>query len=240
MLVRIHALRVGNNRDDNTVTLKVEATDLTDSLYTLVQHMSDWNFGPELCLSDKCGTHLFSGYKLRDYNITDGDWIIAGHGTRQPFSPQPWTTLRRVTTPTTTTTTTRQPQPQLTYDSASYDAPQIASALMRSAVASPEAYNSFWKTDVIAIATLRSESFRRFLTSGYVVNRSAARRDQRNRDPFLPGHEAPFVPCSLIPPINIRALWPPPGQGQGDVVRTIEVPSTTTTKTHCQHLEAPP
>ena len=84
MLVRIHALRVGNNRDDNTVTLKVEATDLTDSLYTLVQHMSDWNFGPELCLSDKCGTHLFSGYTLR---ITDGDWIIAGHGngTRQLF-----------------------------------------------------------------------------------------------------------------------------------------------------------
>ena len=136
MLVRIHALRVGNRDGDNTVTLKVEATDLTDSLYTLVQHMSDWNFGPELCLSDKCGTHLFSGYTLRDYNITDGDWIIAGHGTRQPFSPQPWTTLRRVTTPTTTTTA-RQLQPQLTYDSASYDASQIAPALMRSAVASP-------------------------------------------------------------------------------------------------------
>ena len=231
MLVRIKALQTGTGNTD-TVTMQVEDTDLTDSLYTLVRSYSYWNFGPALCLSDKFGTHVLSGYALRDYNISDGDWLFAGHGTRQPFSQQPLRQPYPVTTPTATSSSQHR-LPQFTggyYDLCDASASHIASALLWSASIAPELYSSQWKADVIAIAALRSEQFRRVLTSEYVQKRSGRARRVQNRDshPY-----APFVPDPLTHPISYELLWPPPGSPSG-AMRTIEVPST-----HLIQQEAP-
>ena len=116
------------------------------------------------------------GKTLADYGVRHGTTLLATSGTVQPFAPEAPFQIAPVTRPA----------------SADADASFLAHQLLQNVASGPHVYDSPCHRKIIATATLRSESFKRFLTSAYVSNHlgNSASAYQREPQANHPGSSA--------------------------------------------------